>query len=626
MSSVAFPHLKQYQTWILALLLTFLIAAVYWPGLSGDFLFDDYPNILTNDRIHAKDWSWHSLVQAAQGFAPGLYGRPLATIGFAVDYLIGGKAPWGYKLHSLLVHLLNALLVQVLVIRLLSLPRAQFPGDQRDRAIVAFTIALLWAVHPLQVSSVLYIVQRMETLATTFVLLALLAYLRGRRAQIHGEGGWPWVVVSMLLAGAGMLSKEVAVLFPAFALALELTLLGFDARAERTRRTLKGVYAIGLSIALGIFVAWVLPRYTSDLAYSGRDFNLEQRLLTQLRVLPMYLGQMLLPLPDTLTFYYDALPVSTGWLKPPTTLLGGVLLAALLGTAWRVRQSAGLFSLGVFWFFAAHAITSNVFNLELAFEHRNYFALLGVLLASLWLVQRVPMRDGPALKYVAVAIAVIAFGFLAVIRTATWGDPVQLASDLAAKSPDSPRASSDLGAVYLGVAQNDPRSPFFTFAMHEFERGAHLPNSSPLPEQALILMAATTGQPVKDEWWDRLVHKVQTRPTSPQELMAVTGLMKQRYRGIPLDDRQLTRAFAALVQRDPRPELHVQFGDYALKYLNDEQLADEQFVAAVDSSRKGAVDYSLKIVGALTADGRIRQAQAMLQRMDELGINRNAGR
>ena len=173
--------------------LLIITALIYWPGLSGDFLFDDFPNIVTNPAVHAETINLDTLQQAAKAYEPGIVvGRPLATISFAIDYSLGGKNPWGYKLVNLLIHLIDSLLIFTLTRRLLALPRAGAPWS----STAAFAIALLWAVHPLQVSAIFYIVQRMETLALTFILLALLAYLRGRLRQRDGMRGWPWLVAS----------------------------------------------------------------------------------------------------------------------------------------------------------------------------------------------------------------------------------------------------------------------------------------------------------------------------------------------------------------------------------------------------------------------------------------------
>jgi len=588
---------------------------VYWLGLSGDFLFDDFPNIVTNSAIHAETINLDTLQRAARAYEPGTtIGRPLATISFAIDYSLGGKNPWGYKFVNLLIHLINALLIFTLTRRLLALPRAGAPWP----LTAAFAIALLWAIHPLQVSALFYIVQRMETLALTFILLALLAYLRGRLQQRDGRHGWPWLAASGVLAGIGFLSKETALLFPAYALALELTLLRFEAQSPRTTRILQGLYGIGVALALIFFAVLILPKYTDPALYNFRPFTLDERLLSQLRILPMYLGWMLLPRPDSMTFYYDNYPISHGWLDPITTLIGGLFLLGLLLTAWFIRKRMPLVALGIFWFFAAHLLTSTVFPLELVFEHRNYFALFGVLLALADLIRLIPFNDHPVLKKVAVGVIIVGFSFLTVVRSATWGDPLLLAVDLVARNPLSPRASSDLATLYVGMSDSNPNSPFFSMGQQEFERGSHLPNASPLLEQGLILMAATTGQPVQEEWWDRLLEKLQTQPIGPQQLLAVTGFLKPRYDGIEISDQRIAQAYATLLSRRPQaPIYYVQYGNFVLRYLNDPQLASRLFAEAIERN-PGDVAYALKIARALLEDGHPQPALAVIDKAQAL--------
>lgn len=604
------------RTWLWLTALVALTLAVFWPGLSGDFIFDDYPNIVTNTRIHAEQLDLASIKRAVSAYDPGSYGRPLATISFAIDHVIGGKDPWGYKLSGLIVHVVNALLVFLLLRRLLAFdPRAAMAGG-----LASFAITLAWAAHPIQVSAVMYIVQRMETLSLTFVLMALLTYLRGRNAQIAGRRGWPWLLVCLPLVVLGLLSKETAALFPAYCLALELTVLGFKAQSHGTARRWRWAYAAGCLAAVVVFFVAVLPTFATPEAYQGRDFTLVERLLTQLRVLPLYLQWILLPLPRTLVFYYDAFPVSQGLLDPVSTLLGGVFLATALGGALWLRRRAPIFALGVLWFFAAHLITSSVIPLELAFEHRNYFALLGVLLVLADLMARIPARDDPRFKRLAIGLLMVFLLFVTLLRSAAWGDPFLLATDLVKLNPQSPRASSDLATLYAGMSDSNPNSPFFSFAMAEFERGSRLPNASPLPEQGLILMAATTGGEVKDEWWDSLMQKLRTRPIGPQEMMTVTGLLKQRYEGILLDDGRLAQAYGTLLSRREMPaQMHAQFGDYALVFLKDEALAERMFIEMVERS-PGDPEYVLRVARGLAAEGHVRQARAMLVRARALGI------
>lgn len=613
--------LQQHPIWrspaIAPTILLLLVALVYWPGLSGDFLFDDFPNIITNQKVHMTSVDATSLERAAAGYEPGQIGRPLATLSFAFNWYLHGKDPWGYKLVGLCVHLLNALLVFLLARRILALPSVAGPKPWSRWAPLA--IALFWAVHPLQVSSVLYIVQRMETLSLTFVLLGLLAYLRGRLRQMQGEGGWHWLVAAVVLSLLGLLSKETAILFPAYFLALELSVLGFSSSSPATTRALRGLYGIGVLLALLLFVFVVFPHYTAPGYFDGRHFAWDERLLTQLRVLVLYLGQIVLPLPTGMTFYYDDYVVSSGWLSPPTTLLCGIALLALLASAFALRKRMPLYALGIFWFFASHILSSNVIPLELVFEHRNYFALFGIGLALADLLHRLPLPE-TVLKSLVTGIVVLAFGLLATIRAATWGDPFTLALDLAQRNPQSARASSDLATLYVALSESKPGSPFFGFAVAELERASRLPSASALPEQGLILMHATTGLPVKDEWWQQLIHKTETRPLSPQDVMAVTGLLKQRYEGVEMDDRRLNDALQALLARGgSQAYQYAQAGDFALKFLADEDLADAMFVKAIERNPTDK-EYAQRIITALRNDGAVRQADAVTAKAIELGL------
>ena len=259
--------------------------------------------------------------------------------------------------------------------------------------------------------------------------------------QLLGATGLGWLLATVAWGAIGVGAKENAALLPTYLLALELTVLRFETANPHTSTRLKQAYGLACVLALAAFFIFVLPEYLAPHAFNGRGFTLAERLLTQLRVLPMYIGQMFLPTPGNLAFFYDDLPKSTGWLSPPTTLLGAAFLSSLVWLAWLNARQRPLIALGILWFFAGHLLTSNVFNLELAFEHRNYFALLGIVVATTESIRLIPMQDGPRLKYFAVGAVVAGFVALAMLRSATWGNPVSLGLHLVQTNPSSPRAS-----------------------------------------------------------------------------------------------------------------------------------------------------------------------------------------
>lgn len=594
-----------------------LVALVYWPGLGGPFIFDDFPALVTNRRLQITSLEWSQLWNAATSFDPGGTGRQLAMASFAINHALGGFDPWGWKLGGLAVHLANALLVYLLCMRVLALA-----GVCQCLRSSAVALALAWAVHPLQVSTVLYVVQRMETLCLMFTLLALLAYLRGRQSQIGGDRGWPWLLACIPLLLLALGAKESALLLPLFTLALELTLLDFGGASAPQRRFWRWSYGLAFAAGVIVFVAVVVPHYTAPEAYFTRDFDAVQRLLSQLRILPMYLGQILLPLPARMPFYYDDFEASSSLLDPWTTLAGGLLLAGLLGLAAYWRRRAPLAALGVLWFFAGHAMTSNVVPLELAFEHRNYFALLGVLLVIAEGIRHIPVRDGPGIKVAGIAAVLLTMGFLGAIRSATWGEKLLLATEHASVNPDSPRALQDLGIAYYEMSGGSADSPFFSFAMQTFEREAALPRSGILPDQSLLLLHAKYELPGASAIWDRLIEKLKNRPLSVETLTAFYGLIEQRYKGVALDDRRLTDAILVLLDRGVMmPHKYAEIGDYLLRYADEPELAAKAFANAVLLSMgQGDEAYARKVLSALVEDGHIEQATFALETARQAGF------
>ncbi|MGC1549936.1 MAG: hypothetical protein WA777_15545, partial [Rhodanobacter sp.] len=569
-----------------ALGLLALITLVFWPALSGGFVFDDYPIFAENPIIHVTGWHWQAWQQIWAWSHINIQ-RPLAMLSYALNYALG-SGTWGFKATNLAIHLLNTVLLLLLTRRLLSAGWSSCSDkdvdiQRRHTDYWALGIATAWAIHPLQISAVMYVVQRMELMGFTFTLLALLAYWHVRQQQLTGQRSWPYLLLCSALTVIGYYFKETAVLVPGYALLLELTVLRFAADRPLLGRTWKITYAIGCLMALTVFVFYLLPHYATTAAYDGRDYTAWQRELTQLRVLPMYLGWCVLPLPDQLHFYYDNYVASSGLLHPITTLLGGLLLLCLLGLAIAMRHRRPLLALGIGWFFMAHALTSSPLPLELVFEHRNYPALFGVLLAVtdlLWLATR---HLHPRLPAILASIFILNLGFLTALRAATWSSPLQLATALADSNPGSMRAALDLARRYVAMSQNDPSAPLYSLGIKELERATKLPTSSILPEESLLIQAANHPGMASQPWWSSLQRKLQTRPMGPDAYHALFGLFEASVGGnTGIDAQQLARSYEIAIARAPsRIGLHVQYAELAGSALHDPTLAIEQWKQAL---------------------------------------------
>lgn len=594
-----------------------LIAAAYWPALSGGFIFDDYPIFAENPATHITGWHLGDWISIWQWSLNNIQ-RPLAMLTYALNYALGGST-FGFKLTNLLIHLLNALLVLTLTRRLLGAAWALRENDDSNaqRKLVdygALAVAFAWAVHPLQVSTVMYVVQRMEMLGFMFTLLALLTYWKARTCQRSGQRAWPWLLLFGALTATGYFAKETAILVPGYTLLIELTLLHFSAANPNVSRAWKAFYVIGCAAALSFLLFHLIPHVAQPINYVSRNFTASQRELTQLRVLPMYLYWILAPLPSHFLFYYDNYAASLDLFHPLSTLLGAFVLAGLAFAAIAARYRRPLLALGIGWFFVAHILTSSPIPLELVFEHRNYPALLGVLLAFADLLRlmlaRADVRVAPLLAAVLIANLCL-FTF---IRASIWSSPFQLSVALADANPGSSRAALDLARRYMAMSGGNPDSPLYSMSLKELQRAAALPTSSALPEESLLLVAADRPDMPAQPWWDSLTHKLRTGPLMGDNYAALNKLMTQRLGGkTGIDARQLANAYAVAIERAPTREmLHAEYAELAGGALDDPDLAVQQWQAAL-RLEKDLPGYAKQLASYLASSRRDKESSAVIE-------------
>lgn len=658
--------------WLLpiALLIT---TAVYWPGLAGGWLFDDYPNIVDNHGVQPHEASVPALVRAALSSPASEFKRPLASLSFTANYLADGLNPFGWKLANLVTHLLNGLLVFALAREILqslspqpfSPPPPRGGGDNREGMLAAL-IAAGWMLLPINLTAVLYVVQREESLANLFVLLGLIGYVAGRRRMLcppstsprslkggggtttspapadgsrlgldpehrSGWGGFCLCAASLTLPTAiGLLAKETAVMLPLYAFLVEWAVFRFRALAGTGDRRLYVLYAAVLVLPGVLGLAWQLPIALNPSNWATRDFTLGQRLLSEARIVCDYIAWTLLPIPHALSFYHDQFHVSTGVLKPWTTLASLLVLTGLVTCVVRLRKQYPLTSLGIALFLGCQLLTGTILPLELIYEHRNYFASFGLLLAVIpWLASSLPRGASPAasptgwlfLRRTLLACLLLWWIGLTATTAYAWGDPLRLAQELATRAPDSPRAQYELGRTYIVYSHYDPASPYTRLAYAPLERAASFPESSILPQQALIFMNARMGLPLKNEWWTSLIAKLEARKPGVQDESSLTALAQCARDGacsLPTD--RMVHAFeAALDHPKPSARLKATYGDYAWNVLGDHALGLQMINSAVEAAPSEPA-YRITLVRMLLALERYPQASKQIRFMQTLNI------
>ena len=494
----------------------FLGFVAYLPGLNGGFAFDDFPNIADNASLRLSTLDVDTLLTAALSSESGPLRRPLASLSFALNYALFGSHPFSFKLTNVAFHLANGALVYWLL--LLLMPRL-LPASWSPQTAVraAGLTALVWTLHPLNLTAVLYVVQRMASLATTFMLLSAIAYSKLRADVVAGTRTavlrkWAMVIVCGLL---GLACKENAAVLPLLLLVIEITAFRFVS-AQRLARLATVAGLVGfLAILYLVLHPEILARN-----FAERPFTAGERLLTEIRILVFYLGQIIFPIPGRMNLFHADWNLSTSLWEPWTTAVAVLFWLSVLTAGWLRRQRFPLLLFAVGWYLAGHVLESTVVPLDLIYEHRNYLPGISVLslvcAALIYWRERAP-RIG---NLICVGIVVILAAMTA-YRAWQWSDPISLAVTEARHNPSSPRARYELGRIHYRMYLADKRPADLSAARRELEAAIGLGNEDAVPLIGLINSYLFTREPVPESLVTKLKRDLNTQLPNQRRLHAI---------------------------------------------------------------------------------------------------------
>ncbi|UCF87110.1 MAG: tetratricopeptide repeat protein [Nitrospiraceae bacterium] len=448
---------------VLAFLIIVIILA-YSNSIHGSWAMDDV--IATNEPIQITH------IQDLLGF------RKVTNATFTLNQLIAPFSPPSFRLVNILIHVVNAFLIYILAYSsvLLWLKNQDFQShtdslkDKKlfDSPLLPFSVALLsssiFALHPININAVAYIVQRMASLSTLFVLLSLLIYISARQSAGKYKPLLLYVL-SVICIIIGIFSKENALMAVPLILLYDYVFLA----RFNTRELIKKFSIItGAGIVIFAFVSYFLNLHNVFLELVG--FLLEpneplpwrgwmaadvswtplQHVLTEFRVLSRYLFLLILPFPQFLIFIWGGYPVSQGITEPVTTLLSMLLVVSLLFFSLLRLKRYPFLCFGILWYFIAISLESFfALGSDLYFEHRNYLPLSGFAVGLSGHVL-LSFRRKVELKRVwtITIIICILLGALTFSRNAIWKDSVILWEDTLRKNPSDYRAHNNLGYAF----------------------------------------------------------------------------------------------------------------------------------------------------------------------------------
>ncbi len=458
------PLVREGLIFVFFALVAFLI---YSNVLHGPFVFDDEPNISENFYIRLHEYTLGGLEDA--GFKGPNPHRPVANISFALNYYVHQYNTTGYHVVNVLIHIITGILLYVFILDTLGIWRKRVSGawamDEAHIPLIAFSAALLWLVHPIQTQAVSYIVQRMASMSSMFYLASFVLFVKGRLA---GEDRARY----LLYAGSavcGVLavgSKENAVTLPFFILLYDWYFFQDLSRAWLKRGLIFLSAALVVFVLLGLFYMGGSPWQFIEGWYAVRNFTLVERLLTEFRVVVLYISLLVFPYPGRLNLDYD-FPVSHSLMDPVTTVFSIGIIVALAGLAIYLAKGQRVFSFCIVWFLGNLVIESSVFGLELVYEHRNYLPSMLVFLLAVLLVYRYVYARRQWVAVGLLVVLAVVFSGWTYERNKVWADDLVLWQDCVKKSPQKMRPHYNLGLALR--KQGD-----VTDALVEFQKAVNI--------------------------------------------------------------------------------------------------------------------------------------------------------
>ena len=395
------PIAARRRTFLVCAALVALVIALYSRVFHAEFIdFDDNNHVFENPVV-TGGLNWAAIAHACTHFIASQW-IPLSWLSHMLDVQLFGLDPGPHHLVNVAFHALNSCLV---LAALHAVTREFWPSA---------TVALLFAVHPINVESVAWIAERKNLLSTTFWLLAMVAYAR-HAAAAHGR--WMWAVAAAM--ALGLMAKPMLVTLPFALLLLDAWPLARIGRVPWSRLLLEKSVLFALTAASCASTLAAAAHFNA--LTSAGTFSISGRIANAVIGYGASAGHLLWPAGLAVLYpikaHYTFLEV-----LPHALLIAGLTVAAF---ALRRRAPAAL--VGWLWFLGVLVPVSSVFQVgSQAYADRfTYIPQLGLFWAFVWTAKSLPR---PALHWLrpAAAVATALLAVITVRQAALWIDTATL--------------------------------------------------------------------------------------------------------------------------------------------------------------------------------------------------------
>ncbi len=439
---------------LIALVLIAIISIIVYSNIYGNSTHFDDEFIIKNTALHNPN-DFEAL------FSINKF-RVVPFWTFALNYASSnsGNNLDSFYTTNLIIHIINSFLVFGICLMLFKTPVIKDKPISAYGSLIAFFVALMFAVHPLQTQAVTYIYQRLASIAATFYYGAIFWYLLGR---ISKSNIWVKLLIymmSLIFLLLGLFSKEnVFTIFPMILL-IELILFNKNFKLSPI---IIAIFIVLTSIGFYIFTQFQLPSNIIGTLenFNGETITSNNYLITQFKVLPIYLKLFLVPLGQN--FDHDV-RISDSFMDFEV-IIGLIIIASVILYGLIMYRYNRIITFGIIWFFLTIAIESSVIPIaDVIFEHRVYLPMLGLLIAfAATLFEIFSLK--PKLLPVMFAILIIIVttnATLAYQRNFVWSSEKSLWTDAVNKSPFKARTFFKRGQA--NIADNQINYAYYDFS------------------------------------------------------------------------------------------------------------------------------------------------------------------
>ena len=444
---------------------------LYVHTLHYPFVWDGRGYILNNPLIKGFDYyddifnfrefaNSDEILGIPSDFVTNFSLRPVTYLTFTINYLLGGTNPAGYRAVNIGIHILNAVLVFLLLERIVQNNADANRLNQLSKRLIMTVPPLLFLCHPLQTESVIYIVQRFTSLATSFYLLTAYLFICAVTAEEKRRGMLSYLgSVAALLVG--MLVKETVFTAPVILLVLATIVVGIPFKAS-LKKVLPHLLCLPLIPVLVVVTSSAQNNATFSLKGSINVINFYSYsplhyAITQLCTMTTYFRLLLFPYGQNVDYDY---PLYTslfqGKVLLALALLSALVLAALICFRRNPREiHRSLILFGIVFFFVSISVTSSIVPMaELIAERRTYLPSIGAFIAIVCAVDLARLtwgrRISGSVMLAGVAGLLIILCIATHVRSTVWRSRISFWQDATAKSPGKLRPKLGLVAAYIG--------------------------------------------------------------------------------------------------------------------------------------------------------------------------------